>query len=86
MRSLHIKYNKEKCERMVVKTTMENFFIKCSSITYAQKAQRVLDQARIRSRMIKTSEMGCGYGLDISAPSKREALRILNSAGISYTL
>ena len=64
---------------------MQFFSISCPSVTYAQKAQRVLEQAGIRSRMTRRSLFGCSYGLDVSAPSREETFLLLKRAGVPFT-
>lgn len=68
---------------------MAQSLIVLSSITYAYKAQKMLDQMWIRSTVIRTprpySNKGCGYSLLIRgslsgavAALKREGIRILD--------
>lgn len=55
------------------------------SITYAYKAQRVLDKAGIRSMILRTPEeyapRGCSYSLSVSGGGERAA-ELLHRNGI----
>lgn len=68
---------------------MAQSLIVLSSITYAYKAQKMLDQLWIKSTVIRTprpySNKGCGYSLlvrgnfsEAVAALKREGIRILD--------
>jgi len=65
---------------------METFIIRCPSVTYAQKGQKVMEQAGFRSRLTRQGSYGCAYGLEISAPSRSEAVSLLEHAGVIFTL
>ena len=64
---------------------MAQDIIVLSSITYAYKAQKILDQMWIKSAVIRTprpySNKGCGYSLLIRG-SLSEAVAALKSEGI----
>ncbi len=59
--------------------------IRLSSVTYAIRAQKVLEQNGIRSKVKKlTQDMkvnGCGYGLEV-AGDVRAAANLLTKTGI----
>ena len=56
--------------------------IRLSSVTYAMRAQRILDQNGIRSHIRKiTHDNGCSYVLEINADPE-SAVKIIQSAGI----
>lgn len=64
-----------------VTTTAYNFLV-FSSVTYALKAQGVLERAGIRSRLEKLKKeqslRGCGYGLKIRNADILEAQNVLD--------
>ncbi|MBR5491183.1 MAG: DUF3343 domain-containing protein [Oscillospiraceae bacterium] len=65
---------------------MESYIIMCRTITYAQRAQRLLDRAGIRANIVKapqglTSE-GCSYGIRVSKAKGHRATEIMRGAGI----
>lgn len=66
-------------------SVMAQSLIVLSSITYAYKAQKMLDQMWIKSTVIRTprpySNKGCGYSLLIR-DSLSEAVTALKEAGI----
>ena len=64
---------------------MQNFIIRFPSVTYAQKGQKVLEEAGFRARLTRQGSRGCAYGLEISAPSQNEALRLLEEKGVIFT-
>ncbi|MBR2634590.1 MAG: DUF3343 domain-containing protein [Clostridia bacterium] len=65
---------------------MQSFFIRCPSVTYAQKGQKILDSAGYRSRLTKVDSHGCAYGLEISAPERAPVFKLLEDAGVIFTL
>ncbi|MBR2615858.1 MAG: DUF3343 domain-containing protein [Clostridia bacterium] len=65
---------------------MSSFVIRCPSVTWAQKGQRVLDQNGYRSRLTRLGVHGCAWGLEINAPDRNEALRLLEEAGILFAI
>ena len=65
---------------------MQTFIIRFPSITYAQKAGRLLEQKGFRARLTRQGSQGCSYGLEINAPSPDEVKRILKENGLIYTL
>ena len=64
---------------------MQTFIIRFPSITYAQKGQRVLEQAGFRARLTRQGSRGCSYGLEVSAPSPDQALHLLEEKGVIFT-
>lgn len=63
---------------------METFIVRCPSVTYAQKGQKVLEERGLRSRLTRIGTHGCSWGLEISAPDRSETLRILEEAGVIF--
>lgn len=65
---------------------MQKAIIRLSSVTYAIRAQKLLEQNGIRSVIKKLARSlqvtGCGYGLEINAPDTGAATTILNTAGV----
>lgn len=59
--------------------------IQLSSVTYAMRAQKLLERHGIRSAIRKKSNptdvKGCGYGVEVHG-NVREAEQILRNAGI----
>jgi len=66
---------------------VEHYLILARSVTYAQRMQRQLEKAGIRSRMQRPprdlTELGCAYALRISVTDLARALTILHQAGLS---
>ena len=64
---------------------MSNRTILFNSITWAIRAQKLLEQRGIRSAIRKISKVGttrgCGYGLDVRG-DLQNALRLLSAADI----
>lgn len=63
---------------------MESFTITTESVTYANKALTLLSKNNIASRIVKKGEKDCGFSIFITAPSKSEVIRLLNSNSIKY--
>lgn len=63
---------------------MQTFVIRCPSVTYAQKGQKVMERAGFRARLTRAGAHGCAYGLEINAPDRSEALRLLEEAGVIF--
>lgn len=65
---------------------MENSVILLSSVTWAIRAQKLLEQHGIRTTMKKISHNrklgGCGYGLELPKSQLQAALRHLKTANI----
>jgi len=56
------------------------------SITYTHKAQNLLNQNSIKSKIEKVkSAKGCGYGLTVGRGDLRDARVIIKSAGIDIS-
>lgn len=64
---------------------MQNFIIRFPSVTYAQKAGRLLEQRGFRARLTRGGTHGCSYGLEISADSPEEVKRFLTEQGVIFT-
>ncbi len=64
---------------------MEQYLIMCRSLTYAQRAERVLSQNGINSNVIKAPQNlltgGCGYAVSLRKNFDK-AYSILNSSGL----
>lgn len=64
---------------------MNRFVIRLTSVTYAIRAQKLLEQRGIRAHVRKLQKSmsihGCGYGLEIRA-NPDTAVQILQAAGI----
>ncbi len=65
---------------------MQTFIIRFPSITYAQKAGRILEQRGLRARLTRQGSRGCSYGLEVNAQSPEEVKRILEEQGVIFTL
>lgn len=63
---------------------MEHYLILARSVTYAQRMQKRLDQAGIRSQIQRPprdlTEFGCAYALRISVRDLAKALTVLHRA------
>ena len=61
---------------------MEHYLIIARSVTYAQRMQRALGQAGIRSQIYRAprdrTDMGCAYAVELSAPDLASALQVLH--------
>ncbi len=65
---------------------MQTFIIRFPSITYAQKAGRLLEQTGFRTRLTRQGSRGCSFGLEVNAPSSEEVKRILEKNDVIFTL
>lgn len=65
---------------------MISYLLLCRSLTYAQRTARVLTQAGISSRIMRTPKAaaadGCGYCVKIREQALGRALTLLRQAGI----
>ena len=65
---------------------MQYYLIFCKSLTYAQKATRILERSGISAGVAKLprglSDDGCGYAVRVSAHRLSDALRSMKNAGI----
>lgn len=65
---------------------MQKVLVRLTSVTYAIRAQKLLERHGIRSLVKKVSHSlqvsGCGYSLEINAINLDAAQAILNSEGI----
>ncbi len=63
-----------------------NYIFVLSSVTYALKGKKILDNNKIRSSLIKSGNLkdlrGCGYGLKIALEDKERAYTVLCNEGI----
>ncbi|WP_295585269.1 DUF3343 domain-containing protein [uncultured Oscillibacter sp.] len=61
---------------------MEHYLIIARSVTYAQRMQRALGQAGIRSRIYRAprdlTELGCAYAVELSVSDLASALQVLH--------
>ncbi len=66
---------------------MENYIIMCRSITYAQRASRLLERANVGAFLVKgpqgVTPEGCSYGIRVAGRNKWRALEIMHRAGIA---
>ena len=69
---------------------MNTIIITVSSVTYALKAKKLLERERIKATLIKndssTNQKGCTYGVRIDASYLYDAVAILKSKGIEYSI
>ena len=63
---------------------MQTFILRCPSVTYAQKGQRVLGENSIPSRLTRADQNGCAYGLEMNTQDREKALFFLKQAGILF--
>ena len=63
---------------------METLILRCPSITYAQKGQKILEGNQIRSRLTRLGAGGCTYGLEINASDPNRVLRLLEENGVIF--
>ncbi len=65
---------------------MRYYLIICRSVTYAQRAQKALEEAGIRSRMLRSpkglTERGCAYALQVKPSLFSKALTCLYEKNI----
>ena len=62
-----------------------NRTITVGSVTYAQKAKRILMQKGLRARLVKqetTKDGGCAFGVEVAEEAYLDALLLLRTAGI----
>ena len=66
---------------------MEHYLILARSVTYAQRMQRQLERAGIRSRILRPprdlTDLCCAYALRIALSDLAGALTTLHKAGLS---
>ena len=59
-----------------------------SSVTWALRAQKLLESRGVRTNMRKVAKIapggGCGYGLELIGSELRIAVRILGANGIKH--
>lgn len=65
---------------------MEQYWIIARSVTYAQRMERALAAAGIRTRIFRAprelSNLGCAYAVELTGGALQPALAILRSAGL----
>ncbi len=75
----HRLWGEEECD-------VEHYLILARSVTYAQRMQRALERAGIRSRIFRAprdlTDAGCAYALRLGVRDLREALTVLHEAGL----
>lgn len=64
---------------------MQIFIIRFPSITYAQKAARLLEQNGIRARLTRQGTHGCSYGLEVYASGPEEVKQLLEQHGVIFS-
>ena len=66
---------------------MEHYLILARSVTHAQRMQRQLERAEIRSQILRPprdlTDLGCAYALRIAPSDLAGALTALHQAGLS---
>jgi len=65
---------------------MQTFIVRFPSVTYAQKGQKVLENAGIPSRLTRADSHGCAYGLEINIPDRSRALHLLEEKRVIFAL
>ena len=65
---------------------MQTLIVRCPSVTYAQKGLRIMEQYGCRARLTRIGGHGCAYGLEINAPDRSEAIRLLQEHGVIFVL
>ena len=67
---------------------MEYAYITFRSVTYAQRGERILENAGIRCSLQRTprwmQEQGCGYCLRLRAQQLHRAGQLLSQAGVTF--
>lgn len=65
---------------------MRSYFITFRSVTYAQRAERILKDAGLRCTLQRApramEERGCGYALNLRQPDISAALALLRQAQV----
>ena len=65
---------------------MTQYLLACRSLTYAQRAARVLERSGISAAVTKLPQTvaheGCGYCLRVKESRYNDALRVLGAAGL----
>lgn len=68
---------------------MFDYYITFRSVTYAQRAQRLLAEEHIQNAMMRApkamSVKGCGYALRIRASAAAHAAAVLQNGGVPYS-
>ena len=69
---------------------MNKIILSVGSVTHALQAQRLLDDTKIHSKLIKldsgSSPDGCIYGVIISESDYQNAALLLKKSGMSFSL
>jgi hypothetical protein len=67
---------------------MQQYLIMCRSLTYAQRAVFALERAGITVATARApqelTDGGCGYCVKVSERRFRDALKVLDKAGLPY--
>lgn len=68
---------------------MAYYLIMCKSLTYAQRAAKVLERAGVTAIITRPprglSKEGCTYSVKVSEKKLSQALVVMNSAGLKYS-
>ena len=68
---------------------MRTYFITFRSVTYAQRAERILKDSGIRCTLQRApramEERGCGYCLRLQPQVAARAVQLLKAGGISFS-
>lgn len=68
---------------------MEKIIITFDSVTYANKAKKILSKAAINTKLVKVSSeisKGCTYGIEISSGAFFDVVNELKKANINYAV
>lgn len=68
---------------------MTKYVYQIGSVTHAMRAQRLLGESGINSKVVKTSDhknnKGCSYGIEFDAGMRRYADKILSDNNIRFS-
>ena len=69
---------------------MRTTLLSLGTVTYALKARKLLGQMGIKAKLVKintkSADGGCNHGIEIQDIQFYDAISILRSEGISYTV
>ena len=67
---------------------MEHYLILARSVTYAQRMQKVLARAGVRSRIFRAprevTELGCAYAVRVEHYEIQKAVRVIRGEGLPF--
>jgi hypothetical protein len=64
---------------------MESFIVRCPSVTYARKGQKILEERGIPCRLTRATTHGCAWGLEIMASDPQPILALLEESAVIFT-